>query len=71
MRTAWIREELHLCSFDGKNNSPNITPAIFFFPNLKEWFAVKRFSTEQIIGKTNAYFEAQLKNLFFNGLQKS
>ncbi|KAG5318550.1 SETMR methyltransferase, partial [Pseudoatta argentina] len=42
----------------------------FLFPNLKEWFGGKRFTTrEQLIAETEAYFEG-LDKSYSDGLKK-
>ena len=43
----------------------------FLFPNLKKWFAGKRFTTrEQLIAETEAYFEGLDKSYYSDGLKK-
>ena len=52
--------------------SPDLAPCDFFlFPNMKKWLAGKRFmSNEDIIAKTDAYFETFPKSYFMDGLKK-
>ncbi|KAG5335925.1 SETMR methyltransferase, partial [Acromyrmex charruanus] len=42
----------------------------FLFPNLKKWFGGKRFTREQFIAETEAYFEGLDKSYYSDGLKK-
>ncbi|KAG5323797.1 SETMR methyltransferase, partial [Pseudoatta argentina] len=42
----------------------------FLFPNLKKWFGGKRFTREQLIAETEAYFEGLDKSYYSDGLKK-
>ncbi|KAG5334155.1 SETMR methyltransferase, partial [Acromyrmex heyeri] len=52
--------------------SPDLTPCDYFLlPNLKKWFGGKRFFIrEQLITKTEAYFEGLNKSYYSDGLKK-
>ncbi|KAG5305571.1 SETMR methyltransferase, partial [Acromyrmex insinuator] len=46
----------------------NLVPCDYFlFPNLKKWFGRKRFTREQLIAETEAYFEG---TILFGWLEK-
>ncbi|XP_018314122.1 uncharacterized protein [Mycetomoellerius zeteki] len=50
---------------------PDLTPSDYFlFPNLKKWFGGKRFTREQLITETEAYFEGLDKSYYSDGLKK-
>jgi len=46
----------------------------FLFPNLKKWFGGKRFTREQLIAETEAFFEeldeSYYSELLFGRLEK-
>ncbi|EGI68332.1 Histone-lysine N-methyltransferase SETMAR [Acromyrmex echinatior] len=51
--------------------SPDLAPCDYFlFPNLKKWFKGKRFTREQLIVETEAYFEGLDKSYYSDGLKK-
>ena len=51
--------------------SPDLAPCDYFlFPNLKKWFRGKRFTREQLIAETEAYFEGLNKSYYSDGLKK-
>ncbi|KAG5324766.1 SETMR methyltransferase, partial [Pseudoatta argentina] len=48
----------------------DFTPCDYFlFPNLKKWFGGKRFTREQLIAETEAYFE-ELDKSYYSDLKK-
>jgi len=51
---------------------PDLAPCDYFlFPNLKKWFRGKRFTArEQLIAKTEAYFEGLDKSHYSDSLKK-
>jgi len=42
----------------------------YLFPNLKKWFGRKRFTKEQLITETEAYFEGLNKSYYSDGFKK-
>jgi len=51
--------------------SPDLASCDYFlFSNLKKWFGEKRFTREQLIAETEAYFERLDKSYYLDGLKK-
>jgi len=65
-------EELKFELVDHPPYSPDLAPSDFFlFPNLKKWLSGQRFfSNEEVMDRTNAYFEDLPKYYFSDGLKK-
>jgi [histone H3]-lysine36 N-dimethyltransferase SETMAR len=65
-------EELKFELVDHPPYSPDLAPSDFFlFPNLKKWLSGQHFfSNEEVIDRTNAYFEDLPKIYFSDGLKK-
>ena len=51
--------------------SPDLAPSDFFlFPNLKKWLSGQRFTSNEVIAQTDAYFEDLPKSYFLGSLKK-